>query len=300
MKKIKIKTVGIVLKPTATKDVNRFSANLIQWLIKYGVNVAIPEIDRNNLAKLISNIDNKVSITNMDDIHVDTDLIISVGGDGTIIGVARKARKDGPAILGVKMGGLGFITEFTKVNIYEHLTKILKGNFDCHKLNLYRAKVLKRDKVIHEVRFVNDAVVNRAEISRLLKLKLSLDNNHIYDMSGDGLIVSSPIGSTAYSLAAGGPIIHPTVNSMALTPICPHSLTKRPLVIPDNRVVKIECKRSEKQPIHLTMDGQEEFIVQPNEIILIEKVKNIHAKIVSNKNREYFSTLKDKFTYGKR
>ncbi|MFZ8934539.1 MAG: NAD(+)/NADH kinase, partial [Bacteriovoracaceae bacterium] len=210
MKKKKIKSVGIVLKPTATRDVNRFSATLAQWLLKEGVSVSIPKIDHDNLAKYIPNIDKKISISTMNNIHTETDLIISVGGDGTIIGVARNAKKDGPSILGVKMGGLGFITEFTKKNIYENLQKILKGNYDYHKLNLYRAKVIKKNKVIHEAKFVNDAVVNRAEISRLLKFRLSLDESHIYDMSGDGLIVSSPIGSTAYSLAAGGPIIHPT------------------------------------------------------------------------------------------
>ncbi len=300
MIKKKIKSVGIVLKPTATKEVNRFSANLAKWLIEKGIKVYIPKIDLDNLSKLIPNLDQKISISTMKNIHHDTEIIISVGGDGTILGVARGARKGGPAILGLKMGGLGFITEFTKVDIYKHLTKILTGDFECHSLNLYRARVYEKDKIIYESRFVNDAVVDRIELSRLLKLKVSCGDNHIYDISGDGLIVASPIGSTAYSLAAGGPIIHPSVNSLSLTPICPHSLTNRPLVIPDNSAVRIESTKNEKGSIHLTLDGQEEFNVGPKQYIQIEKVRNVNARLISNKNREYFNTLKEKFTYGKR
>lgn len=296
----KIRNIGIILRPTASKELKELSVNIINWLLKKNLKVFLPEIDRKALSKYIPQMEKKLSISNLNDIHKQTELIISVGGDGTLIGVARKAHRDSASILGLKMGGMGFITEFVKSNIYQDLQDILKGKYEFYKLHLYKAELIRDNKVINKAFFINDAVINRAVKSRLFTLKVFSGDTHIYDLAGDGLIVSSPIGSTAYSLAAGGPIIHPDVNSMALTPICPHSLTNRPLVIPDNMTLTIKPSKKDEIPLRLTIDGQEEFIVHLNDEIRVNKVKNRYAKIITNPKRDYFNTLKEKFTYGKR
>ena len=160
------------------------------------------------------------------DLHSISDLIITKGGDGTLIGVCRNIKKDSPPIFGVNMGHLGFITEFAKAEFFDQLESTLKGDFKITQLSLYQVEVFskRREKPSFKGYFLNDVVVNNNLISRMLTLSVESDGEHIYNLAGDGLIISSPIGSTAYSLAAGGPIIHPHVNAITLTPICAHSL----------------------------------------------------------------------------
>ena len=199
------------------------------------------------------------------------------------------------------MGHLGFITEFSKSEFFDELEETIKGNFELTLLSLFEVEVLaKRDeKPFFKGYFLNDAVINNNHVSRMLTLALESDGENIYNLSGDGLIVSSPIGSTAYSLAAGGPIIHPMVNAMTLTPICPLSLTHRPLVIPDNSVVCLKAARPDES-IKLTLDGQESIVLGSSDIIRITKKKSKIVKLVKNVNRTYFRTLKEKFTHGAR
>ena len=166
-------------------------------------------------------------------------------------------------------------------------------------LALYQVEVFRKDKSTFKGTFMNDVVVNNNQISRMLTLSVESMGEHIYNLSGDGLIISSPIGSTAYSLAAGGPIIHPNVNAMTLTPICAHSLTHRPLVIPDNTSVTIKASRPE-ETIKLTLDGQQSFVVNSQDTIKVSKRKGIQVRLIKNPGRAYFRTLKEKFTHGTR
>jgi NAD+ kinase len=199
------------------------------------------------------------------------------------------------------MGHLGFITEFSKAEFFEQLESTLKGNFELTELSLFQVEVShKRDeKPFFKSYFLNDAVVNNNQVSRMLKLSVESVGEHIYNLAGDGLIISSPIGSTAYSLAAGGPIIHPSVNAMTLTPICAHSLTHRPLVIPDNSNVVVKAARPDDS-LKLTLDGQEAIVVEAADFIKITKRKSVVAKLIKNPERTYFRTLKEKFTHGAR
>ena len=197
------------------------------------------------------------------------------------------------------MGRLGFIAEFSKVEYFDDLSNTIKGNFEINKVPLYKVEVEKKGKKIFKSKFLNDVVINKNNISRMFSLTAECDSELIYNISGDGLIISTPIGSTAYSLAAGGPIIHPNVNALVLTPICPHSLNHRPLVIPDHK--KIELKFPVKEEfLTLTLDGQEAFDVEKGCIISISKVKNSYAKFIKNPDRTYFHTLKEKLTHGQR
>jgi len=234
----------------------------------------------------------------MSELSKNSDLIISLGGDGTLIGVCRNADRKMPPIFGVNMGHLGFITEFNKIDMFDELTKILKGNYTTRNLTIYTVEVHKFGKRIFKGNFVNDAVINKNDISRMFTLSVEVDDEHVYDLSGDGIIISSPTGSTAYSLAAGGPIIHPGVTGMVLTPICAHSLTHRPLLIMDKSVVKIKVDRK-NSPVNLTLDGQHNIAVDSNETVYIKR-SGRKVKLIENPERNYFLTLKEKFTHGKR
>jgi NAD+ kinase len=222
-----------------------------------------------------------------------------MGGDGTLIGVCRNAKKNSPPIFGINMGHLGFITEFSKQEFFEELEDVIKGNFKLTTLSLHKVEVFKKEKSIFSGYFLNDIVINNNQISRMLTLSIQSDDEHIYNLSGDGLIISSPIGSTAYSLAAGGPIIHPDVNAITLTPICAHSLTHRPLVVSDSSTIEVKAIKSD-DTLKITLDGQQAFVVSSGESIVITKSKTKNVKLIKNHNRTYFRTLKEKFTHGAR
>lgn len=146
--------------------------------------------------------------------------------------------------------------------------------------------------------FLNDAVINKSNISRLIHLNLETPDEKVFDVSGDGLIISSPIGSTAYSMAAGGPILHPHLSSFVITPICPHSLNHRPIVISNTIPLTIQSK-DKQESISLTIDGQEQYTVKPYQFIKISKNTNRYVKFIVNKNRSFFDTIRTKFTYGR-
>lgn len=197
------------------------------------------------------------------------------------------------------MGRLGFITEFSKSNFYDWLAKAINEELEIYKLPLYKVEVLRKDKSIYKGHFMNDLVINKNDISRIFSLSVECNGEPLYNISGDGMIVSSPLGSTAYSLAAGGPIIHPQVNSMALTPICPHSLTHRPIVIPGNSAVTFRGLKNQG-PISLTLDGQEVLEISKGEVVKVSKNNSRKVDVLLNPKRNYFHTLKEKFTYGRR
>jgi len=270
-----LKNISIVLKPKANSEYESILPNLASWLHRRKRTVQFLSKEKERLQKIFKNDIKNLTFIAENELHQSSDLIITMGGDGTLIGVCRNVNRHSPPVFGVNMGHLGFITEFSKSEFFEELEETIKGNFELTHLTLFEAEVrAKRDeKPFFKGYFLNDAVINNNHVSRMLTLALESDGEHIYNLSGDGLIVSSPIGSTAYSLAAGGPIIHPMVNAMALTPICPHSLTHRPLVIPDSSEVCLTAARADES-IKLTLDGQQSIVLSSNDIIRITK-KNL-------------------------
>lgn len=294
-----IQKVTIVLKP---KLVNEFSAvlpNLCLWFLRRKVQVQFLTRDQERIKKIFKALPKNISFVDEDKYHNFSDLIMSLGGDGTLIGVCRQATKHSPPIFGVNMGRLGFITEFSKAEFFEELDNVLEKRLKINKVQLYKVEVLEKNKVVNSGIFLNDAVFNKHDISRLIRLTIENNDEHIYDLSGDGLIISSPIGSTAYSLAAGGPIIHPNVGSLVLTPICAHSLTHRPIVIPDQMAITVKS-RDKDESIHLTLDGQQLLSVEPYQVIRVSKSKARFVQLVENPSRTFFHTLKVKFTHGRR
>lgn len=294
-----LKNISIVLKPKVTAEFEGILPNLASWLLRRKKNVFFLSKESDRIVKIFKGELKNLNFLEEDELHSSSDLIITMGGDGTLIGVSRNVKKTSPPIFGVNMGHLGFITEFSKSEFFDELESTIKGNFEITTLPLYQVEVFKKDECTFKGTFLNDVVVNNNHISRMLTLSLSSENEHIYNLSGDGLIISSPIGSTAYSLAAGGPIIHPKVNALTMTPICPHSLTHRPLVIPDNASVEIKAAKPDES-IKITLDGQQALVVTSNDTIRVTKKKSTHVSLVKNPHRTYFRTLKEKFTHGAR
>lgn len=294
-----LKNITIVLKPKVTTEFESILPNLLSWLLRRKKTVHFLASEKERLNKIFKGDLKNINFVQENELHNNSDLIITMGGDGTLIGVSRNVKKNSPPIFGVNMGHLGFITEFSKVEFFDQLEDAVKGNFELTTLSLYQVEVFRKDKSTFKGTFLNDVVVNNNQISRMLTLSVESMGEHIYNLSGDGLIISSPIGSTAYSLAAGGPIIHPNVNAMTLTPICAHSLTHRPLVIPDNTSVTIKAARPDES-IKLTLDGQQSLVVTSQDTIKVTKRKGIQVRLIKNPGRAYYRTLKEKFTHGTR
>ncbi|MBT7608372.1 MAG: NAD(+)/NADH kinase [Bacteriovoracaceae bacterium] len=294
----KIKHVSIVLKPNVNDEFRNVIPNLTEWLINRKCKVSFLESESSRIKRFIGKLHDGVSFLSTKNLHKKSDLLISLGGDGTLIGCARLATKDTPPIFGINMGNLGFTTEFNQIEMFDELSNILKGKYETYILPIYKVDVRNGDKSQFKGSFINDLIFGKVDLSRMILISIMLGKDHVYDISGDGLIISSPIGSTAYSLAAGGPMIHPSVNSMVLTPICPHSLTHRPLVIPDDEVVTGKLCHHNSIPVVLTMDGQESYTIKQQDVVIVKKSKSTHALIIKNKDRNYFHTLREKFTYG--
>lgn len=299
IQKIEIKNIGIVLKPKVISDFGNVLPNLTDWLKRRKKNIFFLERDKERIEKIFDSKTKSFGLTTVEKLHKDVDLIITLGGDGTLIGVSRQVTRKSPPIFGVNMGRLGFITEFSKVEFFDALSEALKGKFNLVKRYLYNVEVLVKNKVITKGYFLNDAVISKGGISRMFDMSIDCNEDFIYNLAGDGLIISSPVGSTAYSLAAGGPIIHPDVNSLTLTPVCPHSLTHRPLVLSDQSSILVKPGQDESV-ISVTLDGQEVIDLEVGSHVRITKSKTRYVQLIKNPERSYFHTLKEKFTHGKR
>jgi len=294
-----IEKIGVILKPSKIDDLPTVLTNLVRWLSRREKSIFILEKERDRLEKILSKkILNQLNFSSKTDIFNKMDLIISLGGDGTLLGVARNVSKKTP-VFSVNLGRLGFITEFSKDDFYEKLNNVLYGKYETIKKNLYSISVLDKSKEIQKEYFFNDAVFTKNDIARMFTLLVETDIEQIYNLSGDGLIISSTYGSTAYSLAAGGPIVHPDVKALILTPICAHSLTHRPLVIPDSEVLNISIVEH-FDSINVTLDGQTCVPIKANSIIKIKKETRRQISLIKNSEKTYFHTLKEKFVHGRK
>lgn len=297
--KLNIKSTGILLKPYNVTAYNSVLPNLCSWLRRRKVAISFSKDDEARVTKILKNNCKNISFLSLKELHKDNDINITLGGDGTLLGFARLSDRNSAPIFGVNMGNLGFITEYPKSEFFEGLSPILNGKCSINKIPLFRVQIHEGKKKVHETYFLNDLVIGKNDISRMFSLSVENKEEHIYHLSGDGLIVSSPIGSTAYSLAAGGPIINPSVNALVLTPICPHSLTHRPIVIGDKEEIRIKIP-AESDSVMVTMDGQEMRSLSSRSVITITKSTTRYVKLIENPQRTYFDTLKEKFTHGRR
>lgn len=224
-----------------------------------------------------------------------SDVIIVFGGDGTLLGVARLVGNLGIPILGVNVGGFGFITEFSADEVKESLDVILSDR-DCFEERIMLlADVYRKGKKIVQHNALNDVVLNKSALARMFDVDIHIDGNRITTFRIDGLIISTPTGSTGHSLSAGGPIMYPTLESFLMTPICPHTLTSRPIVLPDTFVLEAHIKSGED--IYLTLDGQEGYPLKVRDKIKIRKA-DYKTKFFVLHDRDYFKILRTKLKWG--
>ena len=288
----KIKNIGIVVKHNHP-DATALSTDVASLLQNRGYEIYFPD----EVSKSIHSL-KKVKIIKKADLPKKVDLIIVFGGDGTYLSAARLMKEKSIPILGVNMGTLGFLTEVKKEEVYDALNKILTlSQIKISERTMLEVDVLRKGKSILKSFVVNDAVISKGAIARIIGVKISANDEWANTVRADGIIVSTPTGSTAYSLAAGGPIVMPALDCMLVTPICPHGLTQRTLVLPDQ--VKLEMTLVHTPGhVFLTLDGQAGLDLKHGDLIRVTRFKKHRLKIVKAPNRDYFTILREKLNFG--
>jgi NAD+ kinase len=224
------------------------------------------------------------------------DLAISLGGDGTLLSCARMLAPRGVPILAVNMGDFGFITEVSKSEFRETWEKFLEGKLGVSERLMLSVEVQRQGAVAAVFLGLNEAVVGIKGISRMIRLKIFMSDTYMGRYRADGVIVATPTGSTAYSMAAGGPILHPEMEAFILTPICPFTLSNRPTVVPAGEILRVEVEEPQKVEAVLTIDGQESFLLQPRDCILIRRAP-FKARIVHTDRRSFYEVLRTKLNW---
>jgi NAD+ kinase len=226
------------------------------------------------------------------------DLIVVLGGDGTLLSVARVVESDEIPILGVNLGGLGFLTAVTLGELYPVLGAVLEGKYRGSRRMLLQVRVERQGEPPGEYVVLNDVVITKGALARIVELEISIEQEFVTSYRADGLIVSTPTGSTAYCLSAGGPILFPTMRALILVPICPHTLTNRPLVVPEEVTVRVVLE-SQGEKVYLTLDGQVGFPLRYRDLVEIRRADREITLIVSPK-KSYYEILRSKLKWGER
>jgi len=285
-----IRSVGIVCKPI--RDVvSSVVPPLISWLRDRKIEVFV---DKETQAC----IDLALPAFARGALPEGLELLVVLGGDGTLLSATRALAGQKVPILAVNLGGLGFLTSVTREELYPVLEQVLDGRHNTSERMMLDAHTFRNGKVVERQTALNDAVINKAALARMLDFDLYVDSAPVGRYRADGLIVATPTGSTAYSLAAGGPIVHPQLDAFVITPICPHMLTNRPLVIPDTARVEIHIAAGE-EPVYLTLDGQIGFQLQPSDRVVVTKSKN-RVAFIRSPQKTYFEVLRSKLRWGER
>lgn len=226
------------------------------------------------------------------------ELLIVLGGDGTLIHGARLLRGRTVPILGVNLGSLGFMTEIPREDFFSTVDDVLAGHFRTESRLKLTCRLWRQGQVVVEDEILNDVVINKGALARIADHEMCIDGQYVTTYKSDGVIVATPTGSTAYSLSAGGPIIHPTVDCMIVTPICSHALTQRPLIIPSERTIHIDL-RGEAQDVYLTIDGKAGHALECGDRMEITRSPN-RVVLIRNPRMGYFAILRQKLRWGER
>ena len=230
------------------------------------------------------------------EIVAQSDLLLVLGGDGTILAGAREAAPAGVPILPINLGGLGFLTSFTEEELYPGLEDALAGRAAISERVMLFVERLHNGGALTQQRVLNDAVVHKGTLARMIELELFIDDGFVCRYRADGLIVATPTGSTAYSMSAGGPIVHPSVASIQITPICPHTLSDRPVVVSDRSAIELRLAAG-SESVFLTMDGQLGLPMQAEDRVRITRATET-LKLIQPPNKSYFEILRNKLKWG--
>lgn len=281
-------TIGIVSRPRR-EQLSVIVPPLLKWLAARGIKVVVDE----ETATALGDGTKGQALTAVADA---AQLLLVLGGDGTMLAAARVAAPRGIPILPVNMGSLGFLTSFTLDELYPALEDTWAGNLSISQRVMLQAELVRGDAVIEGQLALNEAIIHKGALARMIRLELSINSDFVCRYRADGLIISTPTGSTAYSLSAGGPIVHPAVEAFIITPICAHTISDRPLVVGDSSRVEIKLATGAGS-IYLTIDGQRGVLLQPTDILRVQRAKE-QLRLIQPPKKPYFQILRSKLKWG--
>jgi len=284
---MKLYNVGLIVNYEKDKA-RETSCRIIDWLNSKKLKVCIEGNKGKEIGKEELNCPTEKFLKKVD-------LIISLGGDGTLLRAARLAATEDIPVFGVNLGGLGFLTQIGIDDLEKSLEKLYQGRYFLDERMMLSCTVKRREKEIKKFTALNDVVIGKGAFARIICLATYVNNDYVITYSADGLVVSTSTGSTAYSLSAGGPIVNPNINSIILTPICPHTLSARPIIIGENDQVKITLESSEEK-VMVTIDGQEGFVLKPKDEVIIKKSDHI-ARLIAFKEKSFYAILREKLRW---
>jgi len=289
-----IKRIGIVLKPHQP-DALKTICELTIWLSQRGIElVGGPEIERERVEHETGC---SVAAVEQNQLAESVDLILVLGGDGTMIATARLVGDHDVPVLGINYGGLGYLAEFRIEELYTALESILAENYRLDRRVMLRVDLVRGENTIITNRVLNDVVINKSALARIIEIEAYYNQQFVNAFRADGLIVSTPTGSTAYNLSAGDPVVFPSMNAIVMTPICPFTLSNRPIVVSDDAVVELRLKTGAEE-VALTLDGQVGFPLEVEDRVVIRKSLTTF-NIIQPSNRNYFDVLRDKLRWGR-
>jgi NAD+ kinase len=289
-----IKRIGVVVKPHQPDALDTL-CRLTEWLNEREIKlVGQDEIAHEQIERQTGC---SVEIVKDDQLALSVDLILVLGGDGTMIATARIIGDTEVPVIGVNYGGLGYLAEFPIEELFTALESILSGEYKVQERVMLAVELWRGEQLITRSRVLNDVVVNKSALARIIEMEAYLDSQFVNRFRADGLIVATPTGSTAYNLSAGGPVIYPSMNGVVITPICPFTLSNRPIVVPDESMIEVRLM-TDKEEVALTLDGQVGVPLKVRDRIVIRK-SGTTFNLVQPPNRNYFDVLRDKLKWGR-
>ena len=284
-----MKRIGVFAK-RHQKDAVRLAEEVIAWLVERKIEAFVDE----PLAESMSDMQGYPG----KDIPPLVDMVVVLGGDGTLLSVARLVGDLRTPILGVNLGSLGFLTEITRSELFPMLEQVVDGNFTVSERMRLLAVIRRNGEEVARYRVLNDIVINKGALARIIDMETWVDDDYLTTFKADGLIVSTPTGSTGYNLAAGGPIIYPGNHCHVISPICAHTLTNRPIVVSDEATIRIEVT-SYDEDVVFTADGQEGMPLQGGDVVELRK-SNHCTLLIKSPSKDYFQVLRTKLRWGER
>lgn len=287
-----MRTVGVVVKPGSPEAI-ACAHTVLAWVHERGLEALV------EAGSPLASGSGAAAASGRAEFLQRADLVVVLGGDGTLLGLARSMRERPVPILGANFGRLGFLTAFSSEEVLPALERILAGDFSVSERTLLEVGALRDARPIYASVVFNEVVISKGgAIARIIDLETSIDHAFLCDYKADGLIVTTPSGSTAYSLSAGGPIVHPAVGVITLSPICPHTLTNRPIVVPDDVVVRVVVGSPDNDVV-LTFDGQESCTLENGDVVEVRKFPH-PAPLVQCPERTFYDVLRGKLHWGHR
>jgi len=288
MSSVSLRAIGIFSRPRRA-DITDIVRPLLEWLAKRGIRGIY---DTETAASLRDGTGGRPREL----LAHESDLLLVLGGDGTLLAAAREAAPRGIPILPINLGSLGFLTSFTLGELYPALEETIAGHLTANERVMLTASLIREGQAVESQLVLNEAVITKGALARMIEIELLIDEDFVCRYRADGLIVATPTGSTAYSLSAGGQIVHPTVESIILTPICPHTLSDRPLVVGDCCNIEMRL-RGTAESVYLTLDGQKGVLMQSEDRVSIVRAKE-RLKLIQPHRKSYYEILRNKLKWG--